>query len=74
MNENLYTLLRTHKGNCRPKVTLVPTRSGITKESVEKVFLERLEQFEPKFVHIILSTHEENCRYKVTLASLGAKL
>ena len=36
--------------------------------------LERLEQLEPNYVHILPTAHKENCGYKVTLPPLGAEL
>ena len=36
--------------------------------------LERLEQFESNYVHILPTTHKGNCRHNVTLNPLGAEL
>ena len=36
--------------------------------------MERLEQFERKWVHVLPTTHKGNSRHKVTLPSFGAEL
>jgi hypothetical protein len=66
----------THKGNCRHKVTLPPLVAELYRKAMKKYFetMERLEQFEPNYVHTLPAIHKGNCRHKLTVPPLGAEL
>ena len=55
-------------------LSLAPLGAQIYRKMVKKYFktLERLEQFEPKSVHVLLIIHKGLCRHNLTQASLGA--